>query len=231
MLFFSVLQGTIVNGAAIIAGALVGVALGKIIPKRLSEITMQGIGLAVLLIGLQMALQSQQVLLLIFSLVLGGITGELLKLEERLLTVGGWLERNVGRNQSSIARSFVYATMIYVVGAMAITGALESGLLGSHQILYAKAALDGVSAVVFASTMGVGVAFAALPVVLYQGAIALMARWTSVILTEAVIIEISAVGGILIVAISLSLLQLKTIKVGNLLPAFLFSAALVYWLG
>jgi len=230
-LSLDILQGTLVNGAAIVLGALAGVMIGKLIPERFNEITMQGLGLAVLLIGLQMALQSQQVLLLIFSLVLGGITGELLKLEERLLTVGGWLERNVGRNQSSIARSFVYATMIYVVGAMAITGALESGLLGSHQILYAKAALDGVSAVVFASTMGVGVASAALPVVLYQGAIALMARWTSVILTEAVIIEISAVGGILIVAISLSLLQLKTIKVGNLLPAFLFSAALVYWLG
>jgi uncharacterized protein len=224
------LQGTVVNGIAIIAGALLGVLLGRLIPERLSEITMQGIGLAVLLIGLQMALQSEQVLILIFSLILGGISGELLNLEEKLLAVGRRLEKLVGGKQSHLARAFVYATLIYAVGAMAITGALESGLLGRHQILYAKSALDGISAVVFASTMGIGVAFSALPVMLYQGGIALLARWISLFLTEAVIVELSAVGGLLIVAISLNLLQLKTLKVGNLLPALLFNALLVYWL-
>ncbi len=224
------LQGTIVNGIAIIAGALLGVFLGRFIPERLNEITMQGIGLAVLLIGLQMALQSEQVLILIFSLILGGITGELLKLEDKLLAVGRRLEKLVGGKQSHLARAFVYATLIYAVGAMAITGALESGLLGRHQILYAKSALDGISAVVFASTMGIGVAFSALPVMLYQGSIALLARWVSLFLTEAVVVEFSAVGGLLIVAISLNLLQLKTLKVGNLLPALLFNGLLVYWL-
>lgn len=224
------LYGTVINGIAIIAGALLGVLLGRLIPDRLSEITMQGLGLAVLLIGLQMALQSEQVLILIFSLTLGGISGELLNLEEKFLAVGRRLEKLVGGKQSHLARAFVYATLIYAVGAMSITGSLESGLLGRHQILYAKSALDGISAVVFASTMGIGVAFSALPVMLYQGSIALLARWVSLFLTEAVIVELSAVGGLLIVAISLNLLQLKTLKVGNLLPALFFNALLVYWL-
>lgn len=224
------LQGTVVNGVAIIAGALLGVLLGRLIPERLSEITIQGLGLAVLLIGLQMALQSEQVLILIFSLILGGISGELLNLEDKLLAVGRRLEKLVGGKQPHLARAFVYATLIYAVGAMAITGALESGLLGRHQILYAKSALDGISAVIFASTMGIGVAFSALPVILYQGGIALLARWVSLFLTDVVIVELSAVGGLLIVAISLNLLQLKTLKVGNLLPALLFNALLVYWL-
>ncbi len=230
MSVFEILQGTLVNTSAIVVGALLGVVLGRLIPLRFSEIAMQGVGLAVLLIGLQMALQSQHVLLLIFSLVLGGITGELLNLEARLLSLGKRIERLLGGGESKIAQAFVYTTLIYCVGAMAITGSLESGLLGRHQILYAKSALDGIAAVVFASTMGVGVALSALPVLLYQGSMALLARWASLFLHETVIIELSAVGGLLIVAIALNLLQVKSLKVGNLLPSLLFSAILVYLL-
>jgi len=224
------LQGTIVNGVAIVAGALFGTLLGRAIPERFSIISMQGIGLAVLLIGLQMAVRSEQILLVIFSLVLGGILGELLNLENRLLALGRRLEKLAGGEDSQVARAFMYATLIYAVGAMAVTGALESGLLGRHQILYAKSALDGISAVVFASTMGIGVLFSALPVMLYQGSIALLARWISVFLTDTVIMEFSALGGLLIIAIGLNVLQIKTIKVGNLLPALLCHALLVYWL-
>ena len=166
MSLLETLQGTAVNGAAIVAGALLGLFLGRFIPERLSEIAMQGIGLAVLLIGFQLALKSEQVLILIISLVLGGVAGELLQLEEKMLIVGRRLEKLVGGKNVQLARAFVYAALIYAVGAMAVTGALESGLLGRHQILYAKAALDGISAVIFASAMGIGVAFAALPVML-----------------------------------------------------------------
>lgn len=228
MSLLGTLQGTLVNTFAIATGAIVGVMMGRLIPKRFNDITMQGIGLAVLLIGLQMALQSQQVLLLIFSLVIGGIVGELLRLEEKLLSLGKKIERSVGGGQSIIAQAFVYSTIFYCVGAMAVTGSLESGLMGRHQILYAKSALDGISAVIFASTMGVGVAFSALPVLFYQGSIVLLARWASLFLNETIIIEISAVGGLLIVGIGLNLLQIKFLKIGNLLPALLFNALLVY---
>jgi uncharacterized protein len=228
--FLETLQGTIINGIAIVAGALLGVFMGRLIPKRLNDITIQGLGLAVLLIGMQMALKSEQILLVIISLVLGGITGELLDLEERLLAVGRFLEKLVGGKQSELARAFIYAMLVYTVGAMGVTGALESGLLGQHQILYAKSAIDGISSVIFASTMGIGVAFSALPVMLYQGSIALLALWASSFLTEAVIVEFSAVGGLLIIAIGLNLLQIKTLKVGNLLPALLINALLMSWL-
>jgi len=138
------LQGTIVNGAAIVIGALIGVLLGRVVPERIHVISMQGIGLAVLLIGLQMAVQSEHLLLVIFSLVLGGIAGELIGLEEKLLALGEKLEKAVGKKQPQLARAFMNATLIYAVGAMSVTGALESGLLGRHQILYAKSALDAV---------------------------------------------------------------------------------------
>ena len=228
MTLLGTLQGTLVNTLAIITGALAGVILGRLIPERFNEIAMQGIGLAVLLIGLQMALQSQQVLLLIFSLVLGGILGELLRIEERLLSLGKKIERSVGGGQSKIARAFVYTTLLYCVGAMAITGSLESGLMGRHQILYAKSALDGIASVVFGSTMGIGVAFSALPVLVYQGSIVLLARWASLFLNDTIIVELSAVGGLLIVGIGLNLLQIKSLKIGNLLPALLINAFLVY---
>lgn len=228
MSLLGTLQGTLVNTFAIAVGAIVGVTMGRLIPKRFNDIAAQGIGLAVLLIGLQMALQSQQVLLLIFSLVIGGIFGELLRLEEKLLDLGKRIERSVGGGRSRIAQAFVYSTLIYCVGAMGITGSLESGLMGQHQILYAKSALDGISAIIFASTMGVGVAFSALPVLFYQGSIVLLARWVSLFFSETIIIELSAVGGLLIVGIGLNLLQIKSLKIGNLLPALLFNALLVY---
>ncbi len=217
------LQGTLVNGTAIALGALFGVLIGRLVPERCHQIAMQGIGLVVILIGLSMALQSDQLLLLILSLILGGIAGELARLEERLLAAGRWLENRTGSGRASLAGAFVNATLIYAVGAMAVTGALESGLSGRHQILYAKSILDGISAVIFASSMGVGVAFAAVPVMLYEGSIALLARVAASILTIPVINELSATGGILILAIGLNLLQIKEIRVGNLLPAFLFN--------
>ncbi|NMA92097.1 MAG: DUF554 domain-containing protein [Firmicutes bacterium] len=224
------MQGTLVNGAAIIVGAVTGLLIGKAIPRRLSDWIMQIIGLSVLLIGLQMALNCRQLLLLVVSMVLGGATGELLKLEERLLGVGQWLESRLG-NGGKIARGFVYATLLYGVGAMAITGAMESGLLGKHQILYSKSILDGISAVILGSAMGAGVALAAVPVVLYQGGLALAARGIGFLLTETVITELTATGGLLIVAIGLNLLQVKKLKVGNLLPALLFNVVLVGWWG
>ena len=220
------LQGTLVNGLAITGGAIMGVLIGRIIPKRFNEWAMQIIGLCVLLIGLQMALDSRQLLLLVISMLLGGLTGELIQLEKRLASMGRWLESRLG-NGNQIARGFIYATLLYGIGAMSITGALESGLLGEHQTLYLKSILDGISAIVLASTMGWGVALSAVPVVIYQGGLALAARGVDYLLTATVISELSATGGLLIVAIGLNLLQIKEFKVGNLLPALLFNLILV----
>jgi uncharacterized membrane protein YqgA involved in biofilm formation len=223
----SVLQGTAVNGAAIALGGLCGVVLGGKIPERIRTVVVQGISLAVLLIGLQMALGAQQILVVVFSLILGGVTGELLGLDAWLQRAGVWVESQVARSGSGVAKAFVFATLLYGVGAMAVTGALESGLQGSHQILYAKAVLDGVTAVAFAASMGIGISLSALPVVLYQGGMALAAGSLRPYLGSAVIAEMSSVGGLLIVCIGLGMLGLlKNLKVANFLPAIGFAAGL-----
>lgn len=191
------------------------------INTRFREIVMQALGLAVLLIGVKGALQTDALLMVIASMVAGGLTGEALKIETRLESVGLLLERRlaaVGRGQN-IARGFVLASLIFCVGAMAIVGSLESGLTGNHQTLYAKSMLDGIGALIFASTMGLGVLFAAVSVLVYQGTITLAAGLLKPFLTPAVISQMSAVGGLLIMSIGINLLEIGKIRVGNLLPA------------
>lgn len=215
-----VLQGSIVNAATIIVGGLLGMIVGGRLPERIKIMMMQGIALAVLIIGVKMGLSLQNLVVVIFSLLIGGVIGELADLDGRLQKFGHWLEKRAAASGSGIARAFVYASLVYVVGAMSITGALESGLLGQHQTLYVKSLLDGVTAVAFAVTMGPGVCLSAIPVFLYQGGIALAAGWIQPYLGEAVINEITGAGGLLIIAISLNMLELTEIKVANFLPVF-----------
>ena len=225
-----ILTGTIVNVAAICAGALVGRYAGRFVPNRMRQTVMVGLGLAVLLIGLQLALQSKQPLIVIGSLILGGILGELLQIEARLESFGMWLQgRFVGAG--NIAEGFVAASLLFCVGAMAIMGALQDGFSGTPTILYAKAALDGVASIALASTLGIGVLFAALPVLIYQGGITVAAESAKSLLTETVVLEMNAVGGLLIVAISLDLLGIKRLPVGNMLPAVFVAVGLVWMFG
>lgn len=213
------LQGTLVNGAAIVAGSLCGIILGNRIPGRFKELIVQGIGLTVLLIGMQMALETQRLLVVTFSMVIGGIIGEAVDVDARLGRAGLWLESRFAAGGQGVAKAFVFATLVYGIGAMAITGALESGILGRHQILYIKSVLDGVTAIAFTATMGIGVFFSAVPIVLYQGAIALAASSLRAYLGPEVISEMTGVGGLLIMAIGLGMLEIKEIKVANLLPS------------
>lgn len=223
--------GTIVNAGAIIAGGLVGIFVKKGLPERYKSIVMQAIGLSVLIIGISGTLQGiyqviddgklnrQYIMTMIFSLVAGGIIGEFINIENKLENFGTRFQRKFFKNGSNFAEGFVTASLIYCVGAMAIVGALEDGLTGNPKTLFAKAILDGVSSVIFAATMGFGVPFAALPVFIYQGAITLMAGFVKPWLTDAVVAQMSLIGSILIFGIGLNLLEIKKIKVGNLLPA------------
>ena len=211
--------GTIVNSLAILLGGFLGLLFQKGISDRFKSTVMQALGLSVLMIGLAGALKSENILLLIFSMVVGSLVGEALKVEDKLTAFGKWMEARSGRGEGQIARGFVATSLIYCVGAMAIVGALESGLTGNHQTLYAKSLLDGVSAVIFASTLGVGVLLSSLSVLVYQGAITLAAGALAVLLVDAVILEMSAIGGLLIVGIAINILEIKRIPVGNMLPA------------
>jgi len=187
---------------------------------------MAGLGLAVLLIGVQLALKSREPLIIIGSLIGGGILGELLRIEARLEDLGNRIgDRFQGSGQ--VAEGFVTASLLYCVGAMAIMGALQDGLGSRPDILYAKAALDGIASVALASTLGIGVLFSALPLLAYQGGITLSATFAQKLLTPGVVQEMNAVGGLLIMAIALDLLGIKRIPVGNLLPAVFLAPPLV----
>lgn len=220
--------GTTVNFIAIIIGGLAGVFFGKYFSDKLKDTVIQGIALAVLVIGLQMALKTNNVLIVILSLVLGGVIGETIDIQARLNNFGKLLEKRFSSQGNGLfTKAFVTTSLIYCVGAMAIVGALEDGLNGNHSILFAKSALDGISAIIFASSMGVGVLFSAIPVFLYQGGIALFAGRVQGLLSEAVVIEMSAVGGLLIFGIGITMLGIKEIKVGNLLPGIFLAVPLV----
>ncbi len=225
-----ILTGTMVNVAAICAGSLVGRYAGRYIPGKMRQTVMAGLGLTVLLIGLQLALKSRQPMIVIGSLLLGGVLGELLQIEARLESFGVWLQGRFA-GAGNIAEGFVAATLLYCVGAMAIMGGLQDGSGATPTILYAKAALDGVASIALASTLGIGVLFSALPVAIYQGGIALAAESAKALLTAPVVLEMNAVGGLLIVAIGLDLIGIKRLPVGNMLPAVFVAAGLVWLFG
>ncbi len=223
--------GTIVNAAAIITGGIAGTLLKNGLPERYRNTVMQAIGLSVLMIGISGTLQGMYrvaangglqrefIMLMIFSLVIGGVAGEFFDIEDKLDRMGNWFQRRFAAGSGLFAEGFVTASLVYCVGAMAIVGSLEDGLTGNTSTLFAKSILDGISSIIFAATMGIGVAFSALPVFIYQGTITLMAGFIKPWLTADVISQTSLVGSILIMAIGINLLELKRIKVGNLLPA------------
>ena len=220
-----VLLGTVVNGICIAIGALLGKVFHRI-PERVKATVMSGIGLAVALLGIQMGLKSEQFLVVIFSLVFGAILGEFWGIDDKLNQLGDWLEKKLGANQGgNISKGFVTATLLFVIGAMAIVGALDSGLRGEHSVLYTKSIIDGFTSIILTSTLGIGVIFSAIPVMIYQGTIALLAtqieRWVPNGLLESFISDSTATGGILIVAIGLNMLGLTKIRVANLLPSIL----------
>lgn len=215
------LFGTIVNAAAIIVGAVAGIFLSNM-REEISHIVMQAIGLVVTVIGVSMALEADDFAISLLALVFGGMIGSGLKLEKRLNNFGKRIERKYG-GKSPFAVSFVSGTLLYCIGAMAIVGALNSGLQGDHHILYTKALLDGFTATIFSATLGIGVLFAAIPVFLYQGSIALLAEWITRFLhdplLDAVILQITAVGGVLIIGLGLNLLRITEIRVADMLPS------------
>jgi len=218
--------GTTVNALAIFCGALVGMFLKNGLKEDYKQIVFHGVSLAVLFIGASGAIgnmiqPSSHPILFIISLILGGLIGQWWNIELRLENLGDYLQSKMqkGDKGDNISQGFVSASLLFCVGTMAIMGALESGLQGVHKTLFAKSVLDGVTSILLSSTLGIGVALAGVSVFIYQGAITLLAQWIEPYMTADMIREISTVGGILIFAIGLNMLEIKRIKVGNLLPA------------
>lgn len=210
--------GIIVNVLAIVIGGLVGTLVRGGLKDRYKDVAMEGIALTVIVIGVLGAIKSENMILVIISIVLGGIIGEAIGIEVKLDRIGKELESRFGRGNSDFSKGFVTVSLIYCSGAMAIVGALESGLLGNHNTLFAKSTLDGITSIIFASTMGHGVIFAAIPVLIYEGAIMFSATLLKDVLVPGVILEMSAVGGILIMGIGIDILGIRKIKTGSMIP-------------
>ncbi len=215
------MYGSIINSLTIIFGGLIGLMLKKGISERYQETIMDGIALVVITIGIINAVESKNIILVISSLVIGSIIGEKVRIDKKLNNLGGFLESKFKKEGSTFTEGFVSATLVFCVGAMAIVGSLEAGLLSDYNTLIVKSMLDGITSMIFATTLGIGVLFSSLPVLIYQGSITLLASSLSNVLTTVVITEVSAVGGILIMAIGLSLLKVKEIRVANMIPAVL----------
>lgn len=210
--------GTIVNFFAIIVGGFIGVLLKGGIPKRIGDTVMHGLALCVVYIGISGALKTKNDLLVILSIAIGAVIGELLDIDKQFKRLGDFLERKFSAKYGKVSEGFVSASLIYCVGAMAILGSLQSGLNGKHDILFSKSVLDGVSSIVFASALGVGVIFSAFAVFLYQGTITMFAFVLSPLLVPDIVTDMGASGSLLIIGLGLNMLGATKIKVANLLP-------------
>lgn len=212
------LFGTLVNAGAVMICGTVGALIGHGLPARFSDIVMKGLGLCVLAIGISGALAGENTLMMILSVVLGALLGELLNLDRHLRHLGDRLQTALHGRGGSVSEGFVSASLLFCVGAMAVLGPLESGLEGDHTVQLTKALIDGVSALMMASGLGIGVAFSGIFILLYQGGITLLAGWAAPLL-QASVTEMSAVGSLLIIGIGLNMLGLTKLKMMNYVPA------------
>jgi uncharacterized membrane protein YqgA involved in biofilm formation len=223
------LLGTVINAAAILICGLIGLLFRRALPKRLCETITQGLGLGVMVIGITMTLETENIMMMLLSLLFGGIIGELINIEKQLKKIGDTLEQKMKNSTSNVSHGFVTASLLFCTGSMAIMGSLENGLTGTISILLSKSLLDGIFSMILASTIGIGVVLSAIPVFLYQGSISLLAGSVKSFLSPEMISEMNAVGGVLIMAIGINMLKIKELKVGNLLPA-IFMPILLIWI-
>ena len=211
--------GTFVNNLAAVVGGLLGTLLKKGIPERFADLVQKGLALCVLYIGIKGSLVGTNTLVTILSLVLGAILGELLNIDGGIERLGAWAQRKLSKEGSRLGEGFVTASLLFCVGSMSVVGSLQSGLTGNHETIFTKSMLDFVSAIILGSSLGLGVCLSGAFVLVYQGAIVLLARWAAPILSDYVVAEMSCAGSLLIVALGLNMLGVTKLKVGNLLPA------------
>ena len=220
--------GTIINSITIVFASLIGIFIGDRLNDRIRLALMQALGLVVAIIGIDMALKTQNILIVIASVLLGTAIGEVLGIEDWLNRVGSRFERKFSK--SKFAEGFVTSTLLFCVGSMAIVGPIQEGLTGDTSILMAKSMLDGISSIALASTLGIGVLFSSIAVFIYQGSITILSRFIEPFVNQTIVDELTATGGILIMAIAIKLLNLKDLRVGNMLPALFVAPVITYFL-
>lgn len=231
------MTGTIINVIAVLVGGAIGLIFGSRIPERFKSTVIAGMGLFTAVMGLQMFLKSENPLVVLGAIIVGTLLGEWWKIEDGLQALGQTLEKRFSRDSeagagSRFVRGFMVASLLFCVGPMTILGSIQDGLTGDYNLLAVKSTLDGFAAVAFASTLGVGVLFSSLVVLVYQGGISLLAGTLSAVISEPMMNEMTAAGGVILVGIAVSsLLEIKKIRVGNFLPALAVAPLIVWVLG
>lgn len=228
------MTGTIINIIAVLVGGSIGLAFGSRIPERIKNTVIAGMGLFTAAMGLQMFLKSENQLIVLGALLIGALLGEWIGIEDGLQAVGQSLEKRFSSDSetgtgSKFVRGFMVSSLLFCIGPMAILGSIQDGLTGDYNLLAVKSTLDGFASIAFASTLGVGVLFSSIILLVYQGGISLLAGLLNSIITDPMMAEMTATGGVILMGVAVNnLLELKKIRVGNFLPA-LAAAPLIVW--
>lgn len=222
------MTGTLINVAAVIAGCTIGFLIHRRLPQKIITIVFHGIGLFTLFLGFSMAAKTANYLVLIFSIVLGSISGELLKIDRGLDRLSIYLKHKIGSANDKFAEGLVTAFLLFCLGSMTILGAFEEGLGGKPNLLLAKSMLDGFSSIALTAGLGIGVIFSVIPLLIYQGGLTLFASLLGDIFNDVIINEMTAAGGLMLIGLGINILEIKSIKVVNMLPGLLVAVILAY---
>ncbi len=214
--------GTVFNSLAVLVGSVIGLVIGKFIPEKMQQTVFNCLGLFTIYVGLNMALNMKHSIAVLLSLVLGAITGEFLGLEEKLNNLGDYIKSKLHTTNATFTEGFVTASLLFCVGAMAIIGSFEDGLRHNQEILITKGIMDGISSILFAGSLGLGVAFSVVPMFIYQGALTLIAVYAEPFITQEMYANISGLGGLMIMGIGLNLLKITRLRLCDMLPGLLY---------
>ena len=215
--------GTIINAGAVVVGSCIGLLLKKGLPEKYTTIYFQAVGLFTLVLGIQMSLKIAEPLLVVFSLIAGGLTGEFFRIEDRMNQLGNYIKARMKYGNEHFTEGLVTAFLLFCMGSMSILGPVEEGLTGNvSELLKAKSLMDGFSAILLASALGIGVLLATIPLLIYQGGITLIVMFIGKDIPETYINEISVIGGVLLIGLSLNILNIKKLPILNMLPALIY---------
>jgi len=218
--------GTIINAGAVIAGSLLGLLLNRKLPEKITQTAFNGIGVFTIFLGVSMGMKTQNYLILVFSIVLGSIIGELIDLEKAIEKITDRIKQKVSSNNDRFSEGMTTAFLLFCMGSMTILGAIEEGLGNRPNLLLAKSLLDGFAAIALTSTLGIGVMFSVIPLVIYQGGLTLLSSLFGDYFNQLIINEVTATGGLILIAMGVRIMNIKPVRVLNMLPALIFAVIL-----
>jgi uncharacterized membrane protein YqgA involved in biofilm formation len=220
--------GTFINVAAVIIGSVIGLVFHSRLPKKITITAFHGVGLFTIILGVMMAVKTNNLLIMIFSIVIGAIIGEIVDIDKRINVFGDWLKKKFKTKNERFSEGFITAFLLFCMGSMTILGAFEDGIYGTPNLLVAKSVLDGFSSIVLATTMGIGVLFSFIPLLFFQGGLTLFATNMQSVFTDVMINELTAVGGVILLGLGISILEIKKIRILNMLPSLIIVVILTY---